>query len=72
MSKKPVTEQPFAKYFNIKAFTEENVLKSIKYGIWSSGVGGNKKLNEAFKKCMSSPSQPECPIYLFFSVNRSA
>jgi hypothetical protein len=40
---------PNAKFFVIKSYSEANVHKSIKYGIWSSSVLGNRKLDRAFK-----------------------
>uniref|UniRef100_A0A804HP17 YTH domain-containing family protein n=1 Tax=Musa acuminata subsp. malaccensis TaxID=214687 RepID=A0A804HP17_MUSAM len=64
-----VTEYDDGKIFIIKSYSEANVHKSIKYGVWSSTSAGNKKLNSAYieaqKKGHSSP------IFLFFSVNAS-
>ncbi|KAH8826858.1 YT521-B-like domain-containing protein [Flagelloscypha sp. PMI_526] len=57
---------PFARYFVIKSYTEDDVHKSLKYEIWSSTDPGNKRLDKAFKDCAGRG-----PIYLFFSVNAS-
>ncbi|KAH7914003.1 YT521-B-like domain-containing protein [Hygrophoropsis aurantiaca] len=57
---------PFARYFVIKSYTEDDVHKSLKYEIWSSTDPGNKRLDKAFKECAGRG-----PIYLFFSVNAS-
>ncbi|KAI0317578.1 YT521-B-like domain-containing protein [Amylostereum chailletii] len=57
---------PFARYFVIKSYTEDDVHKSLKYEIWSSTDPGNKRLDKAFKE-----TSGRGPIYLFFSVNAS-
>ncbi|KAJ7024272.1 YT521-B-like domain-containing protein [Mycena alexandri] len=57
---------PFARFFVIKSYTEDDVHKSLKYEIWSSTEPGNKRLDKAFKECAGRG-----PIYLFFSVNAS-
>ncbi|KAK1234387.1 hypothetical protein PQX77_002425 [Marasmius sp. AFHP31] len=57
---------PFARYFVIKSYTEDDVHKSLKYEIWSSTDPGNKRLDKAFKECAGRG-----PIYLFYSVNAS-
>ena len=57
---------PSMRSFIIKSFTEEDVAMSLKYGIWSSTVLGNKRLDAAFRA-----SGHLMPIYLFFSVNGS-
>ena len=57
---------PQARFFVIKSYTEEDVQKSLKHGIWSSTVLGNKRLNTAYHE-----SADQMPIYLFFSVNGS-
>ncbi|KAL0946572.1 hypothetical protein HGRIS_012775 [Hohenbuehelia grisea] len=57
---------PFARFFVIKSYTEDDVHKSLKYEIWSSTDPGNKRLDKAFKECAGRG-----PIYLFFSVNAS-
>jgi hypothetical protein len=58
------TQPPFARYFVIKSYTEDDVHKSLKYEIWSSTDPGNKRLDKAFKECAGRG-----PMYLFFSVN---
>lgn len=57
---------PYARYFVIKSYTEDDVHKSLKYEIWSSTDPGNKRLDKAFKE-----TNGRGPIYLFFSVNAS-
>ena len=51
------------KFFIIKSFTEEDIHKSMKYGVWSSSKYGNNILNKAFNK--------DGNVYLFFSCNKS-
>lgn len=58
------TKPPFARYFVIKSYTEDDVHKSLKYEIWSSTDPGNKRLDKAYKETAGRG-----PIYLFFSVN---
>lgn len=55
------------KFFIIKSFEEEDIHKSIKYGIWSSSKNGNKVLSEAFNITKERSSF----VYLFFSCNQS-
>ncbi|KAK8465143.1 hypothetical protein PHAVU_010G165400 [Phaseolus vulgaris] len=59
-----------AKFFVIKSYSEDNVHKSIKYGVWASTPNGNRKLDAAYRQAMEK--QEACPIFLFFSVNASA
>jgi hypothetical protein len=54
------------KYFVILAMCEDDIHKSIKYGIWTSTFEGNNILNEVFAKCQGNE-----PVYLFFSVVNS-
>lgn len=54
----------FARFFVIKSYSEDDVHKSIKYGVWASTENGNKRLAQAWKE-----SSSKGPIYLFFSVN---
>lgn len=61
-----VTDYENAKFFIIKSFSEDNVHKSIKYNIWASTPHGNKKLDAAYQE--AKEIQPNCPIFLFFSV----
>ncbi|KAL1202653.1 YTH domain-containing protein ECT2 [Cardamine amara subsp. amara] len=62
-----------AKFFVIKSYSEDDVHKSIKYGVWSSTLHGNKKLQSAYEDAqrIASEKSHECPIFLFFSVNSS-
>ncbi|CAG8742729.1 16992_t:CDS:2, partial [Gigaspora margarita] len=57
---------PNARFFVIKAYTEDVVYKSIKYDIWRSTDIGNRRLDKAFRD-----NEDKGPIYLFFSVNAS-
>lgn len=58
-----------AKFFVIKSYSEDDVHKSIKYGVWSSTTNGNKKLDDAYKEAQQKPGA--CPVFLLFSVNAS-
>ncbi|CAN0901334.1 YTH domain-containing protein ECT3 [Linum grandiflorum] len=58
-----------AKFFIIKSFSEDNVHKSVKYGVWASTPHGNKKLDAAYNQ--AKEIDPKCPIFLLFSVNAS-
>lgn len=57
-----------AKFFVIKSYSEDDVHKSIKYGVWASTVNGNKKLHSAYQE--SKEKSGGCPVFLFFSVSR--
>ncbi|KAG9449379.1 hypothetical protein H6P81_009344 [Aristolochia fimbriata] len=59
-----------AKFFIIKSYSEDNVHKSIKYGVWASTANGNRRLDAAYRE--AKEKDPSCPIFLFFSVNASA
>jgi hypothetical protein len=66
------TEYDDAKHFIIKSYSEENVLKSIQYGVWASTPNGNKKLDEAYQDAqqrIAAGSSSSCPVFLFFSVS---
>ncbi|KDP25028.1 hypothetical protein JCGZ_22563 [Jatropha curcas] len=65
-----VTEYKDAKFFIIKSYSEDNVHKSIKYGVWASTPNGNRKLDTAYRE--AKEKQEPCPVFLFFSVNASA
>ncbi|XP_019424694.1 PREDICTED: methylated RNA-binding protein 1-like isoform X1 [Lupinus angustifolius] len=67
------TEYTTAKFYVIKSFNEDDVHKSIKYGVWTSTPIGNKKLNASFHDAEAASTQTDikCPIFLFFSVNGS-
>ena len=55
------------KFFIIKSFSEEDVHKSMKYGVWSSSKKGNITLSNAF----NSTKERGSFVYLFFSCNGS-
>lgn len=65
-----VTEYKDAKFFIIKSYSEDNVHKSIKYGVWASTANGNRKLDSSYREAKRNGDP--CPIFLFFSVNASA
>ncbi|KAJ6399851.1 hypothetical protein OIU84_015501 [Salix udensis] len=65
-----VTEYKNAKFFIIKSYSEDNVHKSIKYGVWASTPNGNRKLDTAYSE--AKDKQDPCPVFLLFSVNASA
>jgi len=55
-----------ARFFIIKSYAEDDIHRSIKYGIWCSTEYGNKRLDAAYRE-----REAKGPIYLFFSVNGS-
>lgn len=65
-----VTDYTCARFFVIKSYSEDDVHKSIKYGVWSSTPNGNKKLSSAYEEAqrISVNNGVKCPIFLFFSV----
>ncbi|XP_044489531.1 YTH domain-containing protein ECT1-like isoform X2 [Mangifera indica] len=65
-----ITSYKDAKFFIIKSYSEDNVHKSIKYGVWASTPNGNKKLDYAYHEAKEKDGM--CPIFLLFSVNASA
>ncbi|XP_065853613.1 YTH domain-containing protein ECT2-like [Euphorbia lathyris] len=58
-----------AKFFVIKSYSEDDVHKSIKYGVWASTPNGNRKLDAAYK--CAKENSAGCPVFLLFSVNTS-
>ncbi|XP_024980108.1 uncharacterized protein LOC112517040 isoform X3 [Cynara cardunculus var. scolymus] len=64
-----VTTYDNAKFFVVKSFSEDNVHKSIKYGVWASTPLGNRKLDAAYQEAKGAGGT--CPVFLFFSVNAS-
>ena len=56
-----------SKFYVIKSFSEEDVHKSIKYGVWSSSKNGNLTLSNAFQTSHDNGGE----VYLFFSCNGS-
>ncbi|KAM0956389.1 hypothetical protein COP2_025278 [Malus domestica] len=65
-----VTDYKDAKFFIIKSYSEDNVHKSIKYGVWASTPNGNRKLDAAYRE--AKEMHDGCTVFLFFSVNASA
>ena len=57
-----------SRFFVIKSYSKEDIVKSIKYNIWCSTQNGNSKLDKAFTEIQSDKTSS---IYLFFSVNGS-
>lgn len=55
-----------ARFFVIKSFSEDDIHRSIKYGIWCSTEYGNKRLDAAYRE-----REGKGPVYLYFSVNGS-
>ncbi|XP_073001878.1 uncharacterized protein [Typha latifolia] len=64
-----VTGYKDAKFFVIKSYNKDDVQASIKYGVWTSSVNGNKKLDSAYRE--AKEQEDPCPVLLFFSVNAS-
>lgn len=73
-----------AKFVIIKSFHEDDVHKAVKFGLWSSTPHGNEKLQKVYEDAHAEAIQlsqdgsgldangnPICPIFLFFSVNKS-
>ncbi|CAN8275482.1 unnamed protein product [Cochlearia groenlandica] len=58
-----------AKIFVIKSYSEDDIHKSIKYGVWSSTPNGNKKLDASYNE--AKQKSDNCPVFLLFSVNTS-
>ncbi|KAJ8759061.1 hypothetical protein K2173_003299 [Erythroxylum novogranatense] len=65
-----VTVYKDAKFFVIKSYSEDNVHKSIKYGVWASTQNGNRKLDAAYRE--AKEKHETFPVFLLFSVNASA
>jgi len=60
------TDYKDAKFFVIKSYSEDNVHKSVKYGVWASTANGNRKLDSAYRE--AKEKEDSCPVFLFFSV----
>ncbi|KAG6748944.1 hypothetical protein POTOM_045982 [Populus tomentosa] len=58
-----VTEYKDAKFFIIKSYSEDNVHKSIKYGVWASTPNGNRKLDTAYHE--AKDKQDPCPVFSY-------
>ena len=54
------------RFFIIKSYSEDDIHRSIKYGIWCSTDYGNKRLDAAFHE-----RDGKGAVYLLFSVNGS-
>jgi hypothetical protein len=65
-----VIEYTNARFFIIKSYSEDNVHKSVKYGVWASTTNGNKKLDSAYRE--AKEKEEPCPIFLLFSVTKSS
>lgn len=65
-----VTEYTNARFFIIKSYSEDNVHKSVKYGVWASTTNGNKKLDSAYRE--AKEKEEHCPIFLLFSVIKAS
>lgn len=63
-------DHPNAKFYVIKSYSEDDVHKSIKYGVWSSTPNGNRRLEAAYMDAQrkSMGNSKRCPVFLFFSV----
>lgn len=57
-----------SRFFVIKSYSKDDIIKSIKYNIWCSTENGNSKLDKAFE---AIENEKTSSIYLFFSVNGS-
>lgn len=61
------------RFLVIKSFTEDDVHRSIRHGIWASTDKGNQRLDRVYKECHQEASgrNEEPKVLLFFSVNGS-
>ena len=57
------------RFFVVKSYSEDDVHKALKYRCWSSTVGGNRKLDAAYRACCAQ--SPPGRLLIFFSVNAS-
>jgi hypothetical protein len=57
------------RFFVVKSYSEDDVHKALKYRCWSSTVGGNRRLDAAFRACCAQ--SPPGRLLIFFSVNSS-
>ena len=55
-----------ARHFVIKSYTEDDVRQSLRFNVWASTDGGNRRLDAAYREHHSIG-----PLYLYFSVNGS-
>jgi hypothetical protein len=54
-------------FYVVKSFSEEDIHKGIKYGLWTSSTTGNETLETAFDYAKKNCGT----VYLFFSANGS-
>lgn len=57
-----------SRFFIIKSYSIDDIIKSIKYNVWCSTEEGNRKLDKAFSETQEMGNSS---VYLFFSVNGS-
>lgn len=57
-----------SRFFIIKSYSIDDIIKSIRYNVWCSTEEGNKKLDKAFSEVLQAGNSS---VYLFFSVNGS-
>lgn len=64
------TKYDHASFFVIKSYSEDDIHKSIKYGVWASTPNGNKRLDCAYQEAQAKAAEKgsKCPVFLFFSV----
>lgn len=61
-----------SRFFIIKSYSREDVIRAIYHSVWCSTEIGNARLSEAYsQKPSSMPALDHTSIYLFFSVNGS-
>lgn len=63
-----------SRFVVIKSFTEEDVHRSIRHGIWASTDKGNQRLDRIYKDCEREAAEKkhdDAGVFLFFSVNGS-
>ncbi|KAG9448087.1 hypothetical protein H6P81_014215 [Aristolochia fimbriata] len=67
------TKYEHALFYVIKSYSEDDIHKSIKYGVWASTPNGNKRLDGAYLDAQQKVEEKsfKCPVFLFFSVNAS-
>ncbi|CAO1636483.1 unnamed protein product [Sympodiomycopsis kandeliae] len=67
---------PSSRFVVIKSFTEDDVHRSIRHGIWASTDKGNQRLDRIYKDHMKEVNEQKesdsgAGVFLFFSVNGS-
>ena len=77
-----ITRYANAKFFVIKSYSKENLLSSIRHGVWKKTSMVNQNLNAAYTLAASSleqmveggassASSSNCHIFLLFSASSS-